>query len=229
LGDAVPHLAPPLVGIGTSGRMLLGHVDGADLYGASAATRCRIAVRAHEIQTAAIADADLLVARGVPDRRGDLLVSWIRERLQGWADDHQARALLDELDERWAAVQECGLPDTLVHGDAHPGNVIEGERMVFVDWGDSIVGSPAFDVATLTARMDATDAALVVDTWCESWSRSVVGSDPRRALALIGPVSELRMAAVYADFLARIEPSERVYHRADVPQHLDAAVAAASA
>jgi hypothetical protein len=37
------------------------------------------------------------------------------------------------------------------------------------------------------------------------------------------------MAAVYAGFLARIEPSERIYHRADVLQHLDAAVAAASA
>jgi len=226
LGDAVPHLAPPLAGVGPEGRMLLGHVDGSDLYDADVAKRAQIALRAHEIQSAGIDDADALVGLGVPDLRGPLLVRWIRERLDGWTAAHPAGVLLAELDERWHAVQECGLPDTLVHGDAHPGNVIEGERMVFVDWGDSLVGNPAFDVATLTARLSAPDAAAVTDAWCDAWSRSVPGCDPRRAAELIRPISELRMAAVYADFLAHIEPSERVYHRADVPERLDAAVAA---
>ena len=226
LGERVPDLAPPLLGAGEHGRMLLGHVDGNDLYGADAATRARIAARAHEIQVAGIADADALVAVGVPDRRGDHLVPWIRDRLDGLVGDHPAAALLDDLDARWESVQQCGLPDTLVHGDAHPGNVIEGERLVVVDWGDSIVGSPAFDVATLTAGLSPDAAGPVVEAWCDLWSRTAPGCDPRRALDLVLPVAELRMAAVYADFLAQIEPTERVYHRADVPQRLDAAVAA---
>jgi hypothetical protein len=228
LGERVPDLAPPLVGADDQGRMLLAHVEGTDLYGADPAMRARIAARAHEIQVAGIVDADALVARGVPDRRGARLVTWIRDRLDDVVGDHPAGALLDDLDRMWDAVQQCGLPDTLVHGDAHPGNVIEGERMVVVDWGDSVVGSPVLDVATLTATLSPEQSAVVVDAWCDLWSRTAPGCEPRRALELVRPVSELRMAAVYADFLARIEPTERVYHRADVPERLDAAVAAAA-
>jgi hypothetical protein len=40
-------------------------------------------------------------------------------------------------------------------------------------------------------------------------------------------VAALRSAAVYAGFVAAIEPAERVYHEADVPERLSAAVAAA--
>jgi hypothetical protein len=40
-------------------------------------------------------------------------------------------------------------------------------------------------------------------------------------------VAPLRAAAVYAMFLARIEPSERPYHQGDVPACLKRAVALA--
>ncbi|PSK66392.1 hypothetical protein B0E53_01641 [Micromonospora sp. MH33] len=53
------------------------------------------------------------------------------------------------------------------------------------------------------------------------------GSDPERAVQLLGPVAHLRMAAVYAMFLAGIEPSEHPYHLGDVPAYLERAAAAA--
>ncbi len=36
---------------------------------------------------------------------------------------HGDPALLDGLDERLAGLADCGIPDTLLHGDLHPGNV----------------------------------------------------------------------------------------------------------
>ena len=53
------------------------------------------------------------------------------------------------------------------------------------------------------------------------------GCDPERAVALLRPVAPLRMAAVYALFLAGIEPSEHPYHAGDVPACLERAVAEA--
>jgi hypothetical protein len=55
----------------------------------------------------------------------------------------------------------------------------------------------------------------------------VPGSDPERAVELLRPVAELRMAAVYAMFLAGIEPSEHPYHLGDVPACLSRAAAVA--
>lgn len=53
---------------------------------------------------------------------------------------------------------------------------------------------------------------------------AVPGSDPGTALELLRPVAALRNAAVYARFLAHIEPSEHRYHAADVGGWLDRAL-----
>ena len=50
------------------------------------------------------------------------------------------------LPDRVAAVAACGVPDTLVHGDFHPGNVAgRPDDYVILDWGDSFVGHPLLD------------------------------------------------------------------------------------
>ena len=224
LARRAPESAPPLIAAGDHGRQLLGHVEGRDLYDADDATRVEIARRAHAIQLTALTDVDDLVRAGVPDRRGPQLTAWIRTTLAGRAGAHPARTLLDELGTAVAQLEACGLPATLVHGDEHGGNVIsDGSRMVVVDWGDSFVGHPVFDAITLAGgRGD--ERVEVLAAWCALWRESVPGCDPERALALGRRVAALRSAAVYADFLDRIEASEAVYHRADVPELLDLAV-----
>ena len=48
---------------------------------------------------------------------------------------------------RFAEVAACGVPDTLVHGDYHPGNVRGTPgRLVMLDWGDTGVGQPLLDL-----------------------------------------------------------------------------------
>jgi hypothetical protein len=208
---------PRLLAADDEGRMLLDHVPGEDRYGADPAERATIAARHHALQIRTLPDADRLVAAGVPDLRGAALARWLRVTLA----PHQAHRQLADVETRLDEVTRCGLPDTLVHGDLHPGNVrADGRRHTIIDWGDAFVGHPAFDILRLTEQLPAGSAAALVADWCARWRADVPGCRPERAVALLRPVAWLRMAAVYAMFLAGIEPSERVYHDRDVPENL---------
>lgn len=98
---------------------------------------------------------------------------------------------------------------------------------VILDWGDAVVGHPAYDILRLVEGLAPADAEPMLTDWARRWRECVPGSAPRRALTLLRPVVELRAAATYAGFLANIEESEWPYHRLDVPHRLAAAVAAA--
>ncbi len=227
VAGVAPALVPPLLAAGDEGRMLLAHVPGRDGYDAGPAVRARIAEQFHVVQAAFAGRADDLLATGMPDARLDARVL---ARVAGpYLDEIDGlRALIDDLPRRLAAVAACGLPDTLVHGDLHPGNVrVDGDRLAVMDWGDSTFGHPAHDILRLTGGVPPADAADLVAAWALRWRRTVPGSDPQRAAELMRPVFELRLAGVYAGFLAAIEPSEYPYHAGDVPRQLAAAVAAA--
>jgi hypothetical protein len=222
LGRAAPTLTPPLLAADDSGRMLLDHVPGEDWYAADVTGRELIAADQHRIQLASIPYVRELVDSGVPDLRGARLARTVTDVLAGsGADLSGVRPILADLDARLAAIAACGLPDTLVHGDLHAGNVRhDGGRRVLIDWGDAFVGHPAFDILRLSERLSPDDTAILVRSWADRWRASHPDADPGRALRLLRPVAALRNAAVYARFVARIEPSERPFHRADVPHHL---------
>ncbi|MGC1212144.1 MAG: aminoglycoside phosphotransferase family protein [Micromonospora sp.] len=227
LARAAPGATPPLLADDGTGRVLLDHVPGEDRYEAGPDERAAIAVDHHAIQLRAVDDVPGLVAAGVPDLRGPGLARWIRAALAPH-DVSAADDLLAGLDDRLAEVRRCGLPDTLVHGDLHPGNVrSDGRKRVIIDWGDAFVGHPAFDILRLTETLDPATAGPLREAWAARWRADVPGCDPERAVALLRPIALLRMAAVYAMFLAGIEPSEHPYHAADVPACLERAAAEA--
>ncbi|MCZ7439551.1 aminoglycoside phosphotransferase family protein [Micromonospora sp. WMMC241] len=220
-------VGPVVLAVGGEGRVLVADVRGEDRYGAGEAERAGIAVAHHAVQVRAVGAVDRLVADGVPDLRGVRPAGWIRARLAGH-DVSVAARLLDGLDERLRRVRDCGLPDTLVHGDLHPGNVRgDGTHAVTIDWADAFVGHPAFDILRLTEGLDDPAAARLVEAWADRWRADAPGCDPRRALDLLRPVAPLRLAAVYAMFLAGIEPAEHPYHVHDVPAALAQAAAEA--
>ncbi|MGE5828035.1 MAG: phosphotransferase family protein [Micromonosporaceae bacterium] len=205
-------------------RMLLDHIAGEDLYGAPDAVRVEVAGQLHPIQVHASNYIDDLRHLGVPDHRPAELIRRCTDvvRRHGAGEPRLAN-LVAGLAERLRRVTECGLPDTLVHGDLHPGNV-RGEvtggtgSRVIIDWGDSSVGHPAFDVLRLSEDAAAPDALLA--GWADQWRSTVPGCDPLTAVDLLRPVAALRAAATYAAFLDQIEPSEHAYHAADVPYWL---------
>jgi Ser/Thr protein kinase RdoA (MazF antagonist) len=215
--------------------VLLGEAPGEPLWEASTPLLERLAVRWVDAQAALATHLDELVGVGVPDRRAEPLLAIVRElaaRPDVRADlsDAELRGLdrlVDDLPDRVARLAGCGLPDTLVHGDLHPGNWVgDDERQVLIDWGDSVLGSPAFDAHTLVERVSPESRAAVVAAWAEAWSRHRPDSDPVRALDLARSVAALRAAAVYRAFLDAIERTERRYHDRDPAAMIRVALAA---
>ncbi|GAA1367705.1 hypothetical protein GCM10009661_22520 [Catellatospora chokoriensis] len=249
LGEHCPGTAPvPLAADG--GRVLLDDLPGTDRYGAPAAERLLMLSSLHTVQLVAAGRVDELLALGVPDQRPPRLAERLRAVVarnaapRSAADtteparatsadlpeapaarpDGRLAVLLDGLDDRLAELAACGLPDTLVHGDFHPGNVRgTADRHAVIDWGDCVIGHPAIDLLRMCEQL--ADPEPLRLAWARSWRAAVPGGDPERAVALIEPLVALRNAAAYAGFLDAIEPSEWPYHADDVPYWLAQAAA----
>lgn len=217
LGVHAPGTAPvPLAAEG--GRLLLDDLPGTDRYEAAPDERLAMLARLHTAQRAAAADVAGLLAAGVPDQRLPRLAELVRA-VVARDGGPELDPLMAGLDERLAAIEACGLPDTLVHGDFHPGNVRgDAHRHTIIDWGDAVLGHPAVDLLRMCEQL--ADPGPLTAAWCAWWRAAVPGCAPERAVELIAPVLALRNAAAYAGFLDAIEPSEWPYHAGDVPYWL---------
>jgi len=213
---------PPV--LATDGpRVLLGEVAGEDQYDAPPPVRLRMVELLVGLQATWAHRVEELVGLGVPDWRGAALAERAAGTLGrqagalGGGDRGALETLVAGLGDRFAAVAACGVPDSLLHGDFHPGNVCARPdgSLTLLDWGDCGIGHPLLDQPAMLARLGAEDRRAVGDVWAALWRAAVPGSEPERAAALLEPVAALRLAVVYDRFLARIEPDERVYHRAD--------------
>jgi hypothetical protein len=219
--ETVGSIGPPLLAR-AEGVVLLDHVPGEDHYDAPAAVCVQMVRRWVEVQSTSSID----LVPGLPDWRPASFTSMI-ERL---VDRPALEALVAELPRRFDRLADCGLPDTLVHGDFHPGNWRGNDRqLVLLDWGDSGIGHPLLDQpAFLHGHLmddDKRTAARVA--WRDAWHDARAGSDPDRAAELIAPIAALRAASIYRTFLDNIEPNEHRYHRHDTEEWLQRALALA--
>jgi hypothetical protein len=218
-----------------SSTVLLGHVPGEDQYEAPEARLIEMVQRLVRLQTRFAGRVGDLLAAGLPDWRaqslparfGAFLARPEVRALLGHAELATLDGLIAELPRRLDAIAACGLPETLVHGDFHPGNWRFGDNgLVLLDWGDCGVGHPLLDLAGTFLGMVPTEIrGHVRQAWLDAWGAACPSADPARAADLIGPIAALRGAMVYQGFLDHIEPSERPYHEADVPACLRRAVA----
>jgi hypothetical protein len=215
---------PELIGAGGH-RVLLRDMGGQDGYGATVEEACRLIDHLVELQSSTAARVPDLLRAGVPDARWPVLIDDLRALVARRAPHNIRLArLLSDAEDRVAAIDECGLPYALVHGDAHPGNARIGTAApVWFDWGDSRVGNPLLDLAVL--ERDTPQRAPLERHWLAAWARAAPGSDPERAWRILRPLAALRVGAVYQAFLDHIEPSERAFHIGDVQPALDLAAA----
>jgi aminoglycoside phosphotransferase (APT) family kinase protein len=173
-----------------------------------------------------------LLALGLPDFRTPALGAAIADVVDRTWDETSAedRVTLTDfvrgLPRRFDAVAACGLRDSLVHGDFHPGNFRgDGRSLTLLDWGDSCGGHPLLDQAAFLDPIPNGTVGAVRAHWLQQWREAVPGSDPARAWVLLAPVAAARQAVVYRRFLDNIEPSEHPYHRADPANWLKRAAA----
>lgn len=225
-----PTGVPPL--LATSGpRVLLGEVPGDDQYEACGATLLQMVRMLVRLQVQWSGLVDDLVAVGLPDWRGEALTELVADLVERSSDGLHADIgaglgdLVGGLPERWARVAACGLPESLVHGDFHPGNLRGSpDHLVLLDWGDCGVGHPMLDQAAFLERVPPEDDAIVRAEWSRRWRLAVPGSDPERAAELLEPIAALRQALTYQVFLDGIEPDEQIYHARDPARWLERAV-----
>lgn len=233
-GDVIDWIgsppAPRLVGH-TRGRVLMAEAPGEphhDTRGPALQPMVQLLTR---LQERGVERTGELLAIGVPDRRLPAMLSRVESVAEQWArsltpgERRALGALVAGLPHRIAGIGACGVPDTLVHGDFHPGNVVgPPDAYVLLDWGDSFVGHPLVDELAFTRRLGAGDRAAARRWFVDAWRRIAPGSDPERAAELLRPLLPLLAAVMYADFCSAIEPDERVYHESDVGQMLRRAV-----
>ena len=226
-----PGLVPTLLGVGER-RVLMEHIPGEDCWEASpetvgAAVERFVGAQAVVASGGSGGFGDDVVA-GVRDWRAPVLEAAVRDLLDGpLAGELTEREVRGarELAGRWELLSECGLPDTLVHGDFHPGNWrSDGGAPVVVDFADAHWGNPVLDGLRVQGFLPESGRAAAARDWVEAWKSRVPGSDPARALDVAGPLAHLTYAVRYQEFLDGIEPSERVYHRGDPADEVRAAL-----
>jgi hypothetical protein len=213
-------------------RILMADIGGDDQYDAPLPVLLRMVTTLVELQADWIGREDELLAMRLPDWRGPALTAAIAELLDRRRSELSAPtaaaldALVAGLPARFEAVRACGLPDTLVHGDFHPGNVrVTAFRLTLLDWGDTGVGHPLLDLPAFLSAIDAGAVDAVREHWLAAWRSVAPGSAPEDAAPLLAPVAAARQAVIYQRFVDGIEPVERRHHDADVIEWLGRAAA----
>ncbi|MEV6279637.1 aminoglycoside phosphotransferase family protein [Nocardia sp. NPDC051832] len=209
-----PSLVPRVLARGDR-RILMDDIPGQDCTTAAPAT-------VHAVITRFVAAQATLIARrpaGLRDWRPEALAARVRQLLDGPVRDELTaceHATAYALAGRWEELAECGLPDTVVHGDFHPGNWRSGAGApVVLDFADSHWGNPVLDGLRAYDYLPEPLRATAVHAWTAAWSAHVPNADPGRALAVAEPLAHLVYAVRYQEFLDGIEPDEHPYHRGD--------------
>ena len=222
-----PGLVPAVLASGP-GRLLLADVPGADCWDASPQ------VAADAVRRLAAAQARIgQLPQAIPDRRPQILAAAVRDLLDGPVGAELSPAELRaarRLQPRWEMLADCGLPDTLVHGDFHPGNWRCGVGApVALDFADAHVGNPVLDGLRAIDFLPAGRRRAAADAWIAAWAAARPRARPAEALRIAEPLAHLAYAVRYQEFLDNIEPSEHVYHLGDPASSIREALARAGA
>jgi hypothetical protein len=131
------------------------------------------------------------------------------------ADRDRLRAVADVARASIADAAACGVPDTLVHGDLHAGNVaIGGGRPIVFDWTDASIGHPFLDLATFLqpsrlfeGSTDARDRLRAA--YLDEWRGVALPGDLARAADLMLPVGMIHQVVSYQYMVASLTGPDR--------------------
>ncbi len=125
------------------------------------------------------------------------------------------RSLVAAVDRSAAVIEAAGFPETLVHGDFHPGNVaLTANGAVVFDWSDSAIGNPVVEAATWASWFDGDERreAALWTTFCSVWADGFA-IDPLRIRRCDADVVAGAFHTVsYLRILTSLEPDARFEH-----------------
>jgi Ser/Thr protein kinase RdoA (MazF antagonist) len=231
-----PSLTPELLAIDeTRGWMLMRELRGSPI-GDQDVSRWREGLRAAAtIHKAWIGrDAELL-SLGVHDRT---LQALERDMAAGFGevdlspeDRRRLEASLPTFARASAELGAGAVPETLVHGDLHPWNVMAADDGIRIfDWSDSCVSHPFFDLPTYFEHTDDEEArAAQLEAYLAVWSDAAPMGELRTLSAFALPLSLVHHAISYLRILDAVEPSDRWWFDFEPAQRLLRAIDAAEA
>jgi hypothetical protein len=141
-------------------------------------------VRYAGLQRELVERRDDLLALGVPDRRLGRMT-----RLAG-----ELPVDLGVVRDLVGTIESYGLPETLVHEEVHPGNVLvrNGDH-VFIDWADSCVGHPIFGIVvalrSIADQFELQPGAPALDSLAEAYLEPWTSIAPLMSLRTLLPTA----------------------------------------
>jgi hypothetical protein len=219
LDRQLPGSVAPVIAVDTDEGWLLLDDVGEDTLATNPVAHRPAIEQLVAMQRTFVGRTDELVAagcarRGLAELPSLLAAALAAPAVRPWIDLTPDRIgqLVDWLTEAVAEIDALGVPDTLVHGDFHPGNIaIHQGRPVLFDWSDAAVSHPLVDVVTW-ASWFRDDAERVDELWTmflEAWTGviPIARFDAQRPTfeALAGAYHTIS----YAGILAALEPSRR--------------------
>lgn len=221
-----PKLVPTVLAT-APGRLLLADIPGTDCWDAQPQVVADVVHRLTAAQ-ARISQPP----PDLPDRRPEILAAAVDDLLDGPVGTELSPGEVQavrSLRPRWEVLADCGLPDTVVHGDFHPGNWRRGDGPpVVFDLADAHLGNPVLDGLRAIDFLPDGRRRAAADAWIAAWATAIPRSRPAEALRIAEPLAHLAYAVRYQEFLDNIEPSERVYHAGDPTASIRRAIACAA-
>ena len=169
-----------------------------------------------QISTASMLDT--LMESGCLDRRLNVLASQIDDLMADEAciiglDTNERtawRATAPTLKALCVKLADFNIPDTLVHGDFHAGNITQqGEKTTFFDWTDACIGHPFFDLP-IFINFDAADHEEVLrDAYLACWTAYESIERLREAYQIAQILGWLHQAVSYQGIRTHSEPFYR--------------------
>jgi hypothetical protein len=174
-----------------------------------------------QIQIDSVDRVDELLRLGCLDRRLEILALQIEPLLADTpivtgieaAELEQVQRLVPTLKMLCTQLAAYRVPQTLVHGDFHPGN-IAGESCLFFDWTDGCISHPFMDLTTVfeearTSSMSAEALNQLRDQYLDVWTRYEPLDRLIEACAVAETLGCLHQAVSYRSIINNLEPGLR--------------------
>ena len=210
--------------------MLLADFGAAIGWGASIDVQEEMLLRYGEVQHDAAARVDDLLALGCLDRRLDRLAAQVDPLLEdtamlaGHLDAEEiARlgALGPQLKTLCAELASYAVPQTLVHGDLHLGNVARpAGGFLFFDWTDGCITHPFFDTISVFQVDDPGMQQRLRDSYLRVWAAYEPLERLLDAWRLAKPLCALHQAVSYQHIVATLEDTSKPEMASGVPYWL---------